>query len=55
MNLKTGQLNYPNWGIERKEWGKTEHNVRGMWDNIKLSNIHITGVTYRDEGENGKE
>ena len=34
---------------------KHERNIREWWDNIKQLNIHITGISEREEKENGIE
>lgn len=52
VNLKKEQYKFPSLNIER-EWigGIDEQKLRNLWDKIKSSNIHITGVT--DEEEKG--
>ena len=34
---------------------KNEDSLRDLWDNIKCTNIHITGVSEGEEREKGPE
>ena len=40
---------------KEKRMKRNENSLRGLWDNIKHNNIHITGVPEGEEREKGPE
>ena len=52
-NWMTEQWKLPK--LNRKKNFKNEDSLRDLWDNIKHANIHIVGVSEREEREKGTE
>ena len=50
---KTEKGNHPITTVDRKTNEKHECNVWYLWDNIKLTNLHITGAPEGPEREKG--
>lgn len=54
VNRRQTNTNYPCWKVEKKK--RLERNeLSQTWDNIKQSNMHITGDTELEESETGVE
>ena len=56
MNKQTGGQISGNYGCGTEKRLKTnEESLRELWDNVKHTNIHITGVPEGEEREKGTE